>query len=77
MPMVKFGDISNKDLPRDRDNSGRIDQNRATVNLPGGLRAEFNGIEEKITLTIEEGNHIYTKEISGYDNSTKYIPINL
>lgn len=77
MTMVKFGNISNKDIPRDKENSGRIDQNRATVKLPGGLTAEFNGVEEKIVLTIEEGKNLYTKEILGYDNTTKYIPVSL
>ncbi|HSH35246.1 IPT/TIG domain-containing protein, partial [Schnuerera sp.] len=51
--------------------------NRATVKLPGGLTAEFNGVDEKIVLTLEEGDKIYRKEILGYDNTTKYIPISL
>ncbi|WP_236913983.1 IPT/TIG domain-containing protein [Clostridium sp. Cult2] len=77
MATVKFGNITNKDIPRDRENSGRIDQKRARVKLPGGLTAEFNGVVEKIVLTIEEGDKIYKKEILGYDNTTKYIPVSL
>lgn len=76
MPLVKFGNVSNRDIDRDKANGGRIDQNRATVKLAGGLKAEFNGVDKKVTLTIEEGENIYKTEILGYDNTVKYIPVN-
>ncbi len=77
MAVIKFGDIGNKNISRDKENSGRIDQNRTTVNLAGGLRVEFNGVDEKLILSIEEGDNIYTKAILGYDNTTKFIPVSL
>lgn len=76
MPLVKFGNVSNRNIDRDKPNGGRIDSNRATVELSGGLRAEFNGVDEKVVLTVEQGNKIYKKEILGYDNTVKYISIN-
>lgn len=77
MPLVKFGDVSNRNIDREKPNGGRIDQNRSTVELPGGLKAEFNGVEEKVVLTIKEGKKLYKTEILGYDNTVKYIPVNL
>lgn len=77
MPLVKFGNISNRNIDRDKENGGRIDNKRATVNLAGGLRVEYNGNDNRLTLIIEEGDEIYRKEIQGYDNTKKYIPIDL
>ncbi|WP_077369454.1 IPT/TIG domain-containing protein [Anaerosalibacter sp. Marseille-P3206] len=77
MPLIKFGDISNRNIDREKTNGGRIDNNRSTVELAGGLKAEFNGVDEKIVLTIKEGKKIYKTEVLGYDNTVKYIPVNL
>ena len=41
MMQVRFGNVTNRDIPREEENSGRIDNQRTTVNLPGGLRVEW------------------------------------
>lgn len=76
-PLIRFANISNRDIPRDQENSGRIDQNRATVQLAGGLRVEYNGTDNKVIVTIEENDKFYKKEILGYNNSVRYIPVSL
>ncbi|GAQ25736.1 IPT/TIG domain-containing protein [Tepidanaerobacter syntrophicus] len=53
MAAIRFGNITNRNIPREEENSGRIDNQRTTVNLAGGLRVEYaNG---KIYLTLSEG----------------------
>lgn len=76
-PLIKFADITNRNIPREQENSGRIDQNRTTVKLDGGLTVEYNGVDKKINITIEENNKIFKKEILGYDNSIKFIPVSI
>ncbi len=73
-PRVRFGEITNRNLPRDHENSGRIDNNRASVNLAGNLRLEYIGNRQEIHVQIEENGKLYQTTIKSYDNSLKYIP---
>ncbi|OWZ84665.1 IPT/TIG domain-containing protein [Natranaerobius trueperi] len=75
MPMVRFGDITNRDIPIGEDNSGRIEGRRTTVELKGGLRVEYNAESEELTLSIEDDN-TYEKTFP-YSGGDKYIPVDL
>lgn len=57
--MVQFGNISNHDIPREQPNSGRIDNKRTTVELPGGLKASYDGNQENLYVEIKEGGKTY------------------
>src|SRR5699024_155743 len=72
--LVRFGEITNRNIPRENENSGRIDSGRATVNLAGGLRAEYklDSGTPTIKLTLQEGNKVYEGEYF-YDSGEKYI----
>ena len=71
MPLVRFGAVSNRDIPRDEENSGRIDNGAATVNLPGGLRVEYRAAGTLI-ITLEESGVIYEANLP-YDDSRRFI----
>lgn len=77
MPLVRFGNRTNTDIPWDKPNGGGISSNRARVVVTGGLTVDYNGEQETLTLTIDEDGEVYTKTIEGYDNNVKYIPVNL
>ncbi len=75
---VRFGYITNKDIDRSEENSGDINNSRATVNLAGSLTVEYNGEDGILKPSIESGDNIY--EIPGginYDDSEVYIPVSL
>ena len=75
MVQVRFGNVSNRDIPRGEENSGRIDNQRTTVNLPGGLRAEYaNG---KIHLRILEKGREYVTDSITFDGSPMFISTRL
>jgi len=76
MALVRFGNISNRDIPREQDNSGRIDSGRTTVRLAGGLKIEYDGVNDTLDLTLEY-NGTYSARISGYDDSVRYIPMSM
>ena len=57
MAQVRFGNVTNRDIPREEENSGRIDNQRTTVNLSSGLRVEYaNG---QVVLRISESGSEY------------------
>lgn len=71
--LVNFGRITNTDIERDEENSGLINNSRATVNLDGGLKIEYDGANDKLKVAIEEYDIIYQREITSYDDSEVYI----
>ncbi|MCX7841851.1 MAG: IPT/TIG domain-containing protein [Clostridia bacterium] len=78
MPLVRFGTISNRQIPRDQENSGRIDNGRATVVLEGGLKVEYDasGASKSLRITVEDKG-TYQATINQYDDSVKYIDLAL
>lgn len=76
-PRIRFGNITNRNLQREQENSGRIDNNRASVSLAGNLRLEYVGNRQEIHVQIEENGKLYQATIKGYDNSIKYIPVSM
>lgn len=77
MPLIRFGDRTNIDIPWNEENGGEVEMNKATVRLLGGLRVDYNGDEKTLELSIVDGEKEYRKTIKGYDNSVKYIPVDL
>lgn len=75
MPVVRFGDIDNHEIPRDQPNSGRIDSGRASVELPGGLKVEYNamGAYASLTISIKENDVLYEASFDEYDDSVRFI----
>lgn len=74
MPLVRFGSISNRSIPREQENSGRIDNSRTTVKLTGGLTIAYNGNDDSLTVSVEDRG-TFSTVITGYDGSIKYIPV--
>ncbi len=74
--LVRFGEISNIQIPREAENSGLINQGVATVNLAGGLKVEHKMEDgsNKIIVSITEGGTTYTQKYS-YDSGIKYIDV--
>lgn len=80
MPLLRFGDIMNRDIPREQDNSGRIDNQRTTVKLDGGLTVFYdasNSQNIKLTVNLEQNNKTYTGTFTNYDNQKKYLDMGL
>ena len=79
LTLVRLGNIFNKDIPREQPNSGRIDNNRATVTLAGGLTVNYNGEaanDTRLILSIIENQVNYTVELP-YANEVVYVPVSL
>jgi len=76
MPLVRFGNITNSNIPRGQENSGRIDNGRTTVKLAGGLTVFYNAVTKDLSVTLEDSG-IYTAVFSGYEGDVKFIPTNL
>ena len=75
--LVRFGEISNRNIPREGENSGRIDSGRATVNLPGGLKVEYrleSSGKSTIKIILQQEKKTYTNEYT-YDSGEKYIDL--
>ncbi|HZJ76546.1 MAG TPA: IPT/TIG domain-containing protein, partial [Oscillospiraceae bacterium] len=74
--LVRFGEISNIQIPREAENSGLINQGVATVNLVGGLKVEHKTEDGsgKIIVSITESGTTYTQKYF-YDFGIKYIDV--
>lgn len=75
-PYVRFGTITNGDIPREAENSGRIDNGRTSVTLAGGLTVSYNGSAAgaELTLAITEGNKTYSGTFS-FAGQAVYLPV--
>ncbi|NLZ54115.1 MAG: cell surface receptor IPT/TIG domain-containing protein, partial [Thermoanaerobacteraceae bacterium] len=76
MVQVRFGNVTNRDIPREEENSGRIDNQRATVNLPGGLRVEYANGRISISIT-EKGRQYVTLNYIPFDGSPMFVSTRL
>ncbi|MBN2795825.1 MAG: IPT/TIG domain-containing protein [Clostridia bacterium] len=74
---IRFSDITNKDIARGELNSGLINAERATVQLEGDLRVEYNGSSNTITMSVVEDGKIYNRVFNNYDDSTIYLPMEM
>jgi hypothetical protein len=74
--LVRFGAIDNRSLDRIAPNSGLINNERATVNLDGGLTVAYYGDLGEVKVTLTENNVIYTRTFD-YDNTKVFIPMDM
>ncbi|MCT4633488.1 MAG: IPT/TIG domain-containing protein [Firmicutes bacterium] len=74
--MVRFDDITNREIAREDENSGLINSNRTTVILEGGLTAEYDGNNNKLKFTLQESGKSYTAEFD-YDDTKVLVPMGL
>ncbi|NLM44713.1 MAG: hypothetical protein GX201_12005 [Clostridiales bacterium] len=80
MVAVRIGSLTNRYIPRDMYNSGRIDNKRTTVRFEENrMTFEYDANGDTTTLTMIKivDDKIYRAVINGYDDTVKYIPLNL
>lgn len=73
MPLIRFGDNTNENLPREDENSGVIRSNRATVKLNGGIEVIYDAANRILKATIEENNVKYTFTYEGYTGEEIFV----
>lgn len=74
--LVRFGEITNKFIPRDQENSGRIDNSRASVRLEGGLSVAYDGGDKTLKIGILENQENYSVTLP-YTGEILYVPVSL
>ncbi|MFZ5968841.1 MAG: IPT/TIG domain-containing protein [Bacillota bacterium] len=74
--LVRFGYITNKDTPRELENSGRIDNGKTTVKLDGGLTVSYDGVAHTLDISILENKINYELTIP-YNDIVAYVPVQL
>lgn len=72
--LVRFGNLTNETISVGQANDGRINANRATVNITGGLSVSYDGNANTFTASLEEGGKIYTRVFTNFTGSTVYVP---
>lgn len=80
MVAVRIGSLTNRNIPREMNNSGRIDNRRTTVRFEENkMTFEYDalGATTKLTMTKIVDDKIYRAVIDGYDDTVKYIPLNI
>ncbi len=80
MAAVRFGSVTNRRIDRTEENSGRIDNKKATIRFPAlSLTVEYDANVSPTVLKLSKviGDTIYSAEIKGYDDSVKYIPLSI
>ena len=73
MPLIRFGNNTNENLPRDHENSGVIRSNRARVKLEGGIEVAYDALNGKLTASIEDNDIKYTFTYEGYTGEEIFI----
>ncbi len=71
---IRFGSITNENIPIDQPNSGWISGGNPMITLAGGLNVQYNVVEEKITVQINEGGKVYRQEFS-YNEAERFIDV--
>lgn len=71
IPLIRFGDITNRSIARDQENSGRIDNGIASVTLAGGLTVDYTAGED-LQVTVEEQGEVFTGSFC-FDDEVLYI----
>lgn len=75
--LVRFGDLTNTKVTIGQPNDGRINANRATVSLLGGLKVGYDGNASALDVALEEGGVIYTRNFTNYDGRDVFIPVGM
>lgn len=67
LTLVRVGQRTNRNLPREHPNAGVINSGRATVTLEGGVTARYNGTAPgSLTVEIVDRNITYRHEYRGF-----------
>lgn len=74
---VRFTDITNRSIAREQPNSGLINAQRATVNLEGELRVEYNGSANTIRMSITENGNVYSRVFNNYNDGVAFLPMEM
>jgi len=74
---IRFSDITNRDITNGEVNSGQINSERATVELDGNLRVEYNGGDDTIIVSVTEDGKIYRRTFNNYDDSQVFLPMEM
>lgn len=72
--LVQFGSLTNTKINLGQANDGRINANRAAVNIDGGLKVNYDGNAKVLEVSIEEGGVIYRRTFTNYDGRDVFVP---
>lgn len=75
--LVRFDDISNRNIAVGQENDGTINAQRAVVELEGNLTLEYRGDLDQITVSLQESGTTYTRVFTNYDDSQLLIPVGM
>ena len=74
---IRFSDITNREITNGEPSSGQINAERATIELDGDLRVEYNGGDDTIIVSVTEDGKIYRRTFSNYDDSQVFLPMEM
>lgn len=73
---VRFADIDNREIAREKANSGLIVSQRTSVVLEGGLKVDYSALTNSVTVQVEENNKKYSRTFT-YDGSELLVPMGM
>ncbi|HHW61333.1 MAG TPA: hypothetical protein GX404_05460 [Syntrophomonadaceae bacterium] len=77
MPMVRLGQLSNRDLPREHENSGLVKSGQARVVLASGLTVHYDAENKRLDLSQRRGADEYSASYSWYADEQPVVYINM
>ncbi len=75
--LVQFGNIGNRDVKIGEPNDGRINANRASLSLPGGLKVAYNGDAKTLAVSIQERGKTYRRDFSNLTVDEVFVPVGM
>jgi hypothetical protein len=75
MPLVRFGDITNRASQINDLDYGLIGNNETASVTLGAITVEYKGKDDMLTIKTIDGK--YAQTFTGYDDTIKYIPVGL
>lgn len=77
MTLVQFGDNTNKNIPRDRPNSGLINQGHAQVSLDKDFTAIYNAQKNSVQVTLKYKDVTYFNTFTNFNDEESFINTNM
>ncbi len=75
--LVQFGSIGNRDIEIGQPNDGRINANRASLSLLGGLKVSYNGAAKTLSVSVQERATTYRRNFTNFTEDEVFIPIGM
>ncbi len=75
--LVQFGNVGNRTIEIGQPNDGRINANRATVALPGGLKVAYNGVAKTLAVSLQERGKTYRRDFTNFTTDEVFVPIGM